>query len=219
VIPIGLSGPRRRRGHETASPMVAKTMGDWIRSEQLQKATSMSDPNPARPDRQDLVGQTRLLFDRASPEGPDHTYREVKAAIKALRNATRCFDCGGQPIEWHAEHHNVNPRQRISTMVRDGCGLNEVMAEINRCEPLCRRCHMKADGRLEKFAKVISGARGRKTPSTICMNCGQLCKPPRKGRCSRCYDHLRNHGSELQCRGEMTVPGGLPHRQAMEAAS
>lgn len=58
---------------------------------------------------------------------------------------------------------------------------------------LCRRCHMKADGRLDRFKALVPVP---VQPPKPCINCKQLSKPLRKGRCSRCYDHLRAVGEE-----------------------
>ncbi len=59
-------------------------------------------------------------------------------------------------------------------------------------ELLCRRCHMKIDGRLEVF-------RARPVPikpPSPCRICGRLSKPHRKGRCGRCSQYFDKFGVE-----------------------
>lgn len=52
-----------------------------------------------------------------------------------------------------------------------------------RSTPLCRRCHMKRDGRLAILAAFRTATR----PPKPCIECRQLYKPLRRGMCSRCY--------------------------------
>jgi hypothetical protein len=62
---------------------------------------------------------------------------------------------------------------------------------------LCRRCHMKADGRLERFRERAKAQRGiEKTSPQPCNVCQKLYKPLRKGRCHRCNEYFRRHGVE-----------------------
>ena len=55
---------------------------------------------------------------------------------------------------------------------------------------LCRKCHMKIDGRLDGIH------RKKKHPPKLCHNCKRLSKPLRKGRCHACNEYLRRHGYE-----------------------
>jgi hypothetical protein len=113
---------------------------------------------------------------------------EVEAAIKELRARTVCARCGRQPIDWHAEHHVGRSGQRISNMVGAGYKLGAVLAEIARCEPLCRSCHMREDGRAAALA-VAHRAKPpprRKVPQP-CTSCGRICMREQAGLCMSCY--------------------------------
>jgi len=55
---------------------------------------------------------------------------------------------------------------------------------------LCRRCHMRIDGRLETFREQAR-TRDKIQPAKPCSRCGRLYKPLRRGMCSRCYDRQR----------------------------
>lgn len=59
-------------------------------------------------------------------------------------------------------------------------------------EPLCRRCHMKADGRL--YILYAYSAARELVPPKPCRHCGRLRKPLRRGLCSACSEYLRRHG-------------------------
>jgi hypothetical protein len=60
---------------------------------------------------------------------------------------------------------------------------------------LCRRCHMKTDGRLEALHKLAEDRKGKikKAPSP-CAVCGRLAKPLRKGKCHACNEFFRRNG-------------------------
>lgn len=60
---------------------------------------------------------------------------------------------------------------------------------------LCRRCHMIADGRLERFLAASAAIR-RPKPRKRCQNCRRLSKPLRRGRCHPCNEYLRRRGVE-----------------------
>ena len=66
--------------------------------------------------------------------------------VAAIRRKTKCDHCGGDKIEWHRDGHKTH--ERISWMVVHGASIETIDAEIARCTPLCRRCHMRLDGRL-----------------------------------------------------------------------
>jgi hypothetical protein len=73
----------------------------------------------------------------------------AKAYVKAQRSMTLCDDCGRQPVEYHRKEHEQYPARRIHFRVAQGHSIHAIAAEISRCVPLCRRCHMKRDGRSE----------------------------------------------------------------------
>ena len=77
--------------------------------------------------------------------------RAKKAIIDKIREETVCANCGKQPIEWHHEEHTIYPNRRISRMLSKNKTLESILAEINVCVPLCRKCHIRMDGRLRNL--------------------------------------------------------------------
>jgi hypothetical protein len=77
----------------------------------------------------------------------------ARAFVRDVNARTVCAHCGSQPIEWHnPEHVELNRRDfRIGRMVSIGRPIEKIQEEMAACTPLCRRCHMKEDGRLKKF--------------------------------------------------------------------
>lgn len=77
-----------------------------------------------------------------------------RAYIAEVNARTVCAHCGAQPIEWHNPEHVEQNRQdyRISRLVQQPRNLEVIKAELARCTPLCRRCHMAEDGRLRAFS-------------------------------------------------------------------
>ena len=63
---------------------------------------------------------------------------------------------------------------------------------------LCRRCHMRRDGRLARLE--ITGNQNADAARKIrpCIICGRLRSGHRliRGRCGACYDYLKQHGRE-----------------------
>lgn len=139
-----------------------------------------------QPDRTTLSRRQRWL---------DAARARNRAFVAEINGRTVCARCGKQPIEWHnTEHVELNRRGfRISSMVADGSSVERIQMEMARCTPLCRRCHMAEDGRLQKF---VADAGGR-LPSGLsllpkpCSQCERLFKPLRRGLCERCYDRQR----------------------------
>lgn len=56
---------------------------------------------------------------------------------------------------------------------------------------LCRRCHMRIDGRGKKMAEW-SLINNQPQPPKPCSSCGTDYKPLRRGMCSKCYEKLRS---------------------------
>lgn len=81
-------------------------------------------------------------------------------------------------------------RPAVDRHHRDGDSTNNSPENIAR---LCRKHHMEADGRLERFV-----AAGQHSPegANPCDNCRRLYKPLRRGRCAACAKWLRLHGTE-----------------------
>lgn len=55
----------------------------------------------------------------------------------------------------------------------------------------------KEDGRREGAARGVPHPAARR-PARACLVCGEEAKPARRGRCRRCYDHLRYHGVDRE---------------------
>lgn len=80
--------------------------------------------------------------------------RLAREYVNQVRQRTPCAKCGGPMRDWHSFEHVVRPIRRISRMVGIGCTVRIIALEIARCTPLCRRCHMIEDGRMETFRRV-----------------------------------------------------------------
>ena len=119
-----------------------------------------------------------------------------RALIAEINAQTVCAHCGTQPVEWHNPEHVELNRQtfRIGFMVSNGRPIEAITAELARCTPLCRSCHMKEDGRLATL-KQNRGNRPRNT--NPCSNCQQLYFPLRRGLCHACNERQRRAAKTL----------------------
>ena len=84
-----------------------------------------------------------------------------------------CEDCGQSA---HDRHH------------KDG---NPGNNSIENIAILCRRCHMKRDGRLAALKHSYPCLIPK-----VCRICGRVYKPLRKGRCGACDVYYRRIGQE-----------------------
>lgn len=114
--------------------------------------------------------------------------------IAEINARTVCAHCGAQPVEWHNPEHVELKREhyRIGFLVSNGAPLAAIEAELPRCTPLCRPCHMREDGRLAAFRRN-RGTRPRNTDP--CADCGQPYSPLRRGLCHACNEYQRHHGA------------------------
>lgn len=89
-----------------------------------------------------------------------------------------CQDCGAEATD---RHH-----------IDDNTGNNAP----ENIAILCRRCHMKRDGRLAALAACSLNRKGLslKDPEP-CVNCGTPAKPLRRGLCHACNEYQRRNGS------------------------
>lgn len=138
----------------------------------------------------------------ASKERRAERRAEARAFIAEINTRTVCAHCGAQPIEWHNPEHVKLNRQhfRISYLVSQGTRIEVIREELARCTPLCRRCHMRADGRAEQFLAGRPRQPGTVLPAKPCANCKRLYKPLRRGLCSTCDKRRRNACSSDQAR-------------------
>ena len=117
-----------------------------------------------------------------------------RAFVTEVNARTFCAHCGKQPIEWHNPEHMLPGRKpyRLSQMVWRCRSIAAIQTELDRCTPLCRRCHMIEDGRLAQFVQAGVPQRGGRQRSTApCSECGRAYWPLRRGLCSRCSDRKR----------------------------
>lgn len=119
-----------------------------------------------------------------------------RAFITALNSRTICAHCGAQPIEWHNPEHVEMHRERyrIGHLVAQGNAIETIEAELARCTPLCRPCHMQEDGRLNRLRKPGPPKRVLTRAAEPCASCTRPYMPLRRGLCSRCYNRdFRRH--------------------------
>jgi hypothetical protein len=115
----------------------------------------------------------------------------AKAYVAAERAKTVCAECGRQPIEFHREEHHDFPNNRVAGLAARGQSIERIAREIAASTPLCRRCHMKHDGRLAALSLVRPFKKGDKQPPKPCAACGTPANPLRKGLCNRCNHRKR----------------------------
>lgn len=121
--------------------------------------------------------------------GSEGSRARAKAYVAEARATTTCERCGAQPVEYHHVDHERHGNQRVARLAARGVSVERIRREIDRCEALCRRCHMTVDGRLEALAEVVR-SRPVQDPQP-CEACGVKAKPRRRGMCRRCYDQER----------------------------
>lgn len=136
-----------------------------------------------------------------------HSRRIVaaKAFVASVNARTLCEDCGAQPIEWHNPEHEENHNRRIGPMMSRGESIDAIRAEMEASTPLCRRCHMRRDGRLSALAETTPPQQ----PAKPCSECGTPAKPLRRGLCKRCYQRtpaMRAYGRDWKRRQRAKDP-------------
>lgn len=119
--------------------------------------------------------------------------RAAEYRAQLLRD-TVCAECGAQPIEWHHRIPQGPGDKPVSTLIVQGASRARIDREIAKCDPLCRSCHMRRDGR----AAALSAARpfkcGDKQPPKLCEKCGIPANPLRRGYCPSCDKARRKYG-------------------------
>ena len=125
--------------------------------------------------------------------GCEPTLQDLKQLIQSIRHKMRCEKCGASPIEWHHDDHPEKPWLRVSSLINRG-SVSAVLKELNRCQRLCRKCHMEIDGRAEVLRERCLERQGKIDPPKECELCGKLAKPLRKKLCYTCYEHHRVGG-------------------------
>lgn len=120
----------------------------------------------------------------------NYSPRRIRALefVNSVKAKLTCERCGDAPVEFHSETHDKNPENRVCALVVAGRSIERIKREIAICQALCRRCHMLADGRLERFKQ-----NGFRTPGDFpkpCSRCARLYKPLRRGMCAACYDKV-----------------------------
>jgi hypothetical protein len=119
---------------------------------------------------------------------------KAKEYVNNIRSKTVCEKCKGQPIEWHHVDHEADGNQRVAHLVSLGFPIERIQREIDKCEALCRLCHMKHDGRLEQLRNNAPRKKGMVyVEPQQCITCNTLSKKTWKKMCRRCYDYQRRH--------------------------
>ncbi len=95
-------------------------------------------------------------------------------AVKLYKIIGRCEMCEDNATDRHHVDENTSNNERDNLLF------------------LCRRCHMKVDGRLEKLASITPPIQEPKE----CSVCNELAKPLRKGVCHRCNEYFRRNGRQ-----------------------
>lgn len=132
----------------------------------------------------------------------------ARAFVNEINARTSCAHCGKQPIEWHnPEHAQVPGRKayRISNMVVGGRTPADIKIEMERCTPLCVRCHRAEDGRQVEFMKKRPFQKGHRNPPRICDSCGRLRQHFALGLCDPCYQTARRRAAGQQPMGAQGV--------------
>ena len=134
---------------------------------------------------------------RAGLRGPANPMWKGDDAVRGAKHdrARRLYPtlgtcaCGAPAVERH--HVDDNPGNNEPTNVA----------------LVCRRCHMKADGRLARFEASSASKRGPQPPKP-CSNCRIPAKPLRRGRCRNCAEYFRRSGVERPSSLFRETPGG-----------
>jgi len=136
------------------------------------------------------TGRERPSNPKGGVSGPAHwkwkgdrarTTTKRSRARRKFVNLGTCEECGEKPAtERHHKDEDTGNNARENLVF------------------VCRLCHMKIDGRLEKLHEAR-----RKVPikpPKPCARCGKPTKPLRRGRCSACETYLRRNGRERPAR-------------------
>jgi hypothetical protein len=124
----------------------------------------------------------------------DKAKLEARIFVDHIRANTICENCGKQPIEYHRPEHEENSNDRVAHLVALGFSIDRIKMEIALCKPLCRSCHMKEDGRIERLHDNCPNKKGMElVPPIHCIKCNKLTKPTWKKMCRSCYDFQRRH--------------------------
>jgi hypothetical protein len=162
---------------------------------------------PEQRERRNLLERLRYVpHPRArNPDRLQQRKAAAKAHVREIRKVTVCATCGAQPVDWHSPEHEKTGKawMRVSALAAVGFAIHRIDTEIAACTPLCRSCHMKEDGRLDRLMRASHTIK----PPKPCIVCTELAKPLRKGLCSRCYDRKRRREKEVYGPHEFLMMG------------
>jgi len=137
-----------------------------------------------------VFGEARMpATGTGAVQGPDHYSWKGDSAAPMTKRARaqrryvlgQCVRC----LKPATERHHID----------EDTG-NNIPANI---ELLCRRCHMKVDGRLDKLVERLPSIwETNRRPDRACRLCGRVSPPKRmwKDRCHRCHEYFRRNGVE-----------------------
>ena len=69
---------------------------------------------------------------------------EARHYVFTFLSSHRCVDCGeSDPLILIFDHVRGSKKMKISHMVNQGCSIEAIKDEIDKCEIRCGNCHMK----------------------------------------------------------------------------
>jgi len=108
---------------------------------------------------------------------------------------TECEGCHTQPppedwpIEWHHRVRAAHRHTAVTHLVKLGASIERILEEMEKCVPLCRRCHMKEDGRLHQMRDIHPRKKGVRYAPLLpqpCSICHRRKSAYRPGVCKQC---------------------------------
>jgi len=79
--------------------------------------------------------------------------RKIKKWMKLHKSDLHCRICGVSQSEKVLDFHHIYPAEKqywIRDMMTGFFSPKEILRELEKCEPLCRQCHMTRHGHLNK---------------------------------------------------------------------
>lgn len=80
---------------------------------------------------------------RPKTKGIEMTHADIRRFIESLKARTPCSDCGQKfpPECMDYDHVGDNKVMSVSKMIGSKHSVEEVFAEIDKCELVCANCH------------------------------------------------------------------------------
>ena len=68
---------------------------------------------------------------------------ELKKWFRDYKKKLSCSECAENHPATLEFHHKSQKDRDIGVMVNDGCSINKILKEIQKCKVLCSNCHKK----------------------------------------------------------------------------